>query len=74
MLMGAFLLLSLPPSLRPMLFPRHCAFLTLTFLYLLSCPQTLNLIAVVLQHSLSPLGLCLLLRSFLPLLLAFCLV
>lgn len=36
MLIGAFLLVSIPPSLRPMLFPQHCVFLTLTFLYLLS--------------------------------------
>lgn len=74
MLIGASLLVSIPPSLRPMLFPRHCVFLALTFLYLLSHPQTLNLTAVVVQHSLSPLSLCLLLRSFLPLFLSFCLV
>lgn len=36
MLIGAFLLVSIPPSLRPMLFPQHCVFLALTFLYLLS--------------------------------------
>lgn len=74
MLIGAFLLVSIPPSLRPMLFPQHCVFLALTFLYLLSHPQTLNLIAVVLQHSFSPLSLCLLLRSLLPLSFSFCLV
>lgn len=36
MLIGAFLLVSIPPSLHPMLFPQHCVFLALTFLYLLS--------------------------------------
>lgn len=74
MLIGAFLLVSMPPPLRPMLFSHHCVFLAITFLYPLSGPQTLNLIAVVLQHSLSPLSLCLLLRSSPPLLLSFCLV
>lgn len=48
MLIGASLLVSMPPSLHPMLFPRHCVVPALAFLYLLSHPQTLSLTAVCL--------------------------
>lgn len=67
MLIGASSLVSAPPSLPD----AHCAFRALTCLHLLSHPQTLHLIAVVLQPPPpSPLSLCLLLRSSLLLFLS----